>query len=117
MFAFQDLLEAADSFFNRYINAGSTCKRLGNEERLRQETLDLTGSCNNQLVVFGKFIHTQNSDDILEFFITLEYQLYVPGNIIMFLAYDLGSQYPGVGVQGDQQRDKYPALKWPLKER
>ena len=37
----------------------------GDEERLRQEALDLAGTRHRQLVFFGQFIHAKNGDDVL----------------------------------------------------
>jgi hypothetical protein len=34
-------------------------------ERLREQLLDLTGTLNDQLIIFAQFVHTENGDDIL----------------------------------------------------
>ena len=41
-------------------------------EGLRKESLDLTSSGNSELVFRREFVHTQNRDNVAEFFVTLQ---------------------------------------------
>ena len=65
-------------------------------ERLRQETLDLTGTEYHLFILIGQFFHTKNSDDILQFFVLLQIFLYLTGYLIMLLAYHIRLQNTGV---------------------
>src|ERR1700730_16148250 len=60
----------------------------GDEERLRQEALDLarTGDCD--LVLFGQFIHAENRDDVLQRLVALQYLLNHARGLVMLLADD-----------------------------
>lgn len=49
-----------------------TREHLSNLERLGQESLDLTCTGYSKFVIFRQFIHTQDSDDILERFVILK---------------------------------------------
>src|SRR5262249_3395685 len=63
-----------------------------NEEGLREELLDLTSAGDDQLVVFGEFVHAQDRDDILKIFVTLQDLLHVARYLIVLLADNLRSQ-------------------------
>ena len=52
-------------------------------ERLTQEALDLTSTIYDDLLIFGKFFHTQNSNDVLKVLISLENLLYTNCNFIV----------------------------------
>ena len=67
----QNHLEAAQGFFQRHILAGHTGKLLRNMERLRKETLYLTGAVDGDLIVLRKLIHAHDGNDILQFLIAL----------------------------------------------
>ena len=75
--------ESAKCFFQRYILSRHTCKLLCNRETLRKETLNLTCAVNGQFIFFRQFVHTHNGNDILQFFVSLQYMLYRTGNFIM----------------------------------
>lgn len=69
---YQNLLESFDCFFQRHQLACMASKDLSHLEGLGQKSLDLTGTCHCQLILFRQFIHTQNSDNVLEGFVVLE---------------------------------------------
>ena len=57
----------------------------GHEERLGKELFDLASTCDSQLVLFGKIVHTKNSNNILKGTVILEQLLYTTGNLVMNL--------------------------------
>ena len=71
-FAIKDHAETADSVVDFDVLAGVTSELLGNEEWLTHEALSTTSATNNELVFVGELIHSENGDDILEFFVALE---------------------------------------------
>src|SRR3984893_16000141 len=52
--------------------AGRTGEDFGDEERLRQEALDLARAGDSDLVLFVQFIHAENRDDVLQRFVFLQ---------------------------------------------
>src|SRR5258706_8845443 len=81
-----NFLEGTDGVFQFDISPGDTGKLFGNMERLREKTLHLAGARDGQLIVFGKLVHAENRDDVLQIFVTLQDQLHRAGNVIVFLA-------------------------------
>ena len=63
MLTVQDLTESTDGLADRYIFSFQTGELSCHEERLGQESLDLTGY--DQLVFLGQLIHTEDSNNIL----------------------------------------------------
>lgn len=100
MFACKDFLEASDGFFQRYISSWGTGELFSYEEWLRQESLNLSGAGNDDFVVVGKFFHTEDGDDILQFFVALQNSLYAAGYFVVFLAEYVRIKDTGSGVQG-----------------
>ena len=45
---------------------------LGHEERLRQKTLDASGTVHDELVVFAQLVNPKNGDDVLQLAIPLQ---------------------------------------------
>lgn len=76
-----------------------TSEDLGDGEGLRQETLDLTGTLDGELVGLGEFIHTQNGNDVLERLVLLEDLLHAGGGVVMVLSDDTGVQHTRLGVE------------------
>ncbi len=74
-------LEALDG-----VRRGSTSlprragEHFGDEERLRQEALDLAARATRQLVFFRQFVHAQDRDDILQRLVALKHLLHLTGN-------------------------------------
>src|SRR5690606_38766369 len=52
--------------------AGRAGEHFGDMERLRQETLDLAGARDGELVLFRQFVHAENGDDVLKRFVALQ---------------------------------------------
>ena len=86
MLAGKDLLERTDRLFQGDEFALETSEDLGDLERLRHETLDLTSTLDGKLVGLGKFVHTQNGNDILERLVVLEDLLDRGGDLVVLLA-------------------------------
>src|SRR3989304_6738966 len=55
-------------------------KGFGYEHGLSEEALNLSGPGNDELVLIGKFIHTQDGDDILQILVALKNFLYSLGD-------------------------------------
>src|SRR5215813_2051306 len=85
--AFNDLLEAAHRILNLDVASCVTGELFGHVEWLRQELLDFPGASYSDLIVFGKLVDSQNGDDVLQIFITLQDSLYSLGNVVVFLAH------------------------------
>lgn len=77
-----------------------TSENLGDSERLAQETLDLTGTLDGKLISFGKFVHTQNGNDILETLVLLEDLLDLEGSLVVLLTDNTGVKHTGGRVEG-----------------
>ena len=54
------LLEALDRLLQRNILAGRAGELRGDEERLREEALNLPGARYDELVLFAELVHAQN---------------------------------------------------------
>ena len=104
MLAFQNFGKAADGLRNWHIFARQTGKLSSYKERLRQETLYFTRSGYNQLILFGKLVHTEDRNDILQLFILLQNLLYASGYTIMLLTDDSGIQNAGGRLQRINRR-------------
>lgn len=60
-----------DGFLKGDKFSSMTCEYLSYLEGLWQEPLDLTGSRYSQLVFFWQLIHTQDSNDVLQWLVVL----------------------------------------------
>src|SRR6516225_6825195 len=70
--AVDDLLEARDGVLDLDVLAGRAGERLGDEERLREEALDLARARHGDLVVLGELVHAEDGDDVLQVAVLLE---------------------------------------------
>lgn len=77
----------------------NTSENLGDSEGLAQETLELTGTLDSELVGLGKFVHTQNGNDILERLVLLEHLLDTRGGVVVLLTDDTGVKHTRLGVK------------------
>ena len=84
-----DSFEALDSLFDRHEDALESGEDLANEERLRQELLDLAGPADSELVLLRKFVNTKDGDDVLKFFVSLQNLLCTVRNCVVTITYDL----------------------------
>lgn len=100
MLTLKDLLEGADGVVQLDQAALETSEDLGDSEGLGEETLDLTGTLDGELVALGQLIHTQDSDDILEGLVGLQGLLDLVGDVVVLLTDDGGVEQTRVGVEG-----------------
>src|ERR1700710_2894079 len=70
--AVEDLAEAADGLGDRHVLAGAAGELFGDEERLREETLDLAGPRDRLAVLVGELVDTEDGDDVLELLVALQ---------------------------------------------
>src|SRR5216683_505050 len=64
--AFAQSAEALDGVGEVDELAGRAGEDFGDEERLRQEALDLARARDSDLVLFIQFVHAENGDDVLQ---------------------------------------------------
>src|SRR5262245_23684303 len=81
-------LEALDRIGEFDEHAGRSCEHFGDVERLRQEALDLARARHRQLVLFGKLVHAQDGDDVLQRLVALQDLLYAPRHLVVLVADD-----------------------------
>src|SRR6476619_272780 len=60
--ALEDLVEATDRVLERHILAVATGEHRGDEDRQRQEALELAGPGDRQAVVVGELVHAEDRD-------------------------------------------------------
>lgn len=89
----QDSLEGSNGVLEVDELALDTSEDLSDSEGLAQETLDLTGTLDGKLIGLRKFVHTQNSNDILETLVLLEDLLDTGGGFVVLLTDDTGVQH------------------------
>jgi len=69
-------------------------------ERLGEETLNLSGTSDGHLILFGEIIHTQNGNNILQRSVVLEELLDATSGVVVNLTDDGGVQHTGGGIEG-----------------
>ncbi len=99
MLAVEDLPERTYRVAKRNVLALGTGKGFSDSERLREIALDLARAIYEALVVIGKLLNTQNSDDVLQVFVALEHSLGLVGDTIVFLADDLRRKRGRTGLK------------------
>src|SRR3990167_2921949 len=82
----EDAFEASNGVFQGNVFTRSTGEDFSHEERLRQETLDLTSTVYQLLVGFRQLVHTQDRNDVLQFFVTLQHVLNAASGVVVLLA-------------------------------
>ena len=87
--AFDDLLEAADRLAERDVLARRAGEVLGDEEGLGEEALDPAGAADDQLVLVGELVDTEDGDDVLEVLVALEDLLHLARRRVVLLADDV----------------------------
>lgn len=112
--ALEDLLESVDGLLQGDQSTLDTSEDLGDGERLRHESLNLSGSLDGELVLLRQLIHTHckvsdvpwydptgltNGNDILERLVRLQDLLRSGGNIVVSLTDDSGVQHSRLGVE------------------
>ena len=82
--------EAADRVLELHVLAGRACEGLGDEERLREEALHLARALDDELVLVGELVHTEDGDDVLQLAVALEELLHARRGPVVLLADDVG---------------------------
>jgi hypothetical protein len=91
--------EAIDSALEVDEHTWVTSEDLGHVEWLGEETFDLTGTSDGQLILFGEIVHTENGDDILEGSVVLDQLLDATGAVVMDLTDDGWVEHTRGGVK------------------
>src|SRR5207245_2476527 len=74
------------------------------EERLREEALDLAGAGYGRLVLLRELVHAEDGDDVLQLLVALQHALHVTGALVVLLAHDRGGEDGGGGVERIDRR-------------
>src|SRR3954462_14446294 len=88
--AVEQFLEGPDGVLELHVLALDAGERLGDAEGLRQESLDLAGASDRELVLVGQLVHSENGDDVLQLLVALQDRLHAPGHLVVLLADDAG---------------------------
>jgi len=88
--AAQNLGETGDGVLECYVSAWGTGEGLSNGEWLREESLDLSGSGDGELLFGGELSHTENGDDILEGLVVLKDLLDISSDVVVYSSDDVG---------------------------
>src|SRR6185437_10764288 len=99
-FAIHDHVETTDRLVNGNQHPFEAGELFSHVEGLGQEALHFTGAGNGHLIFVAQLVQTEDGDDVLQFFITLEDQLHAVGSIVVRVAYDLRREDTAGGVQG-----------------
>src|ERR671930_361961 len=70
--AVEDLAEALDRVLELHVLAGGAGELLGDEVRLREEALDLPRAGDDEPVLVGELVDSEDGDDVLEVLVALE---------------------------------------------
>merc|ERR1719341_2714654 len=89
-----DVLESGDGLVNGDQLAGVVGEHLSDLEGLGEESLDLPGSGDLELVLLGQLVHTQDGDDVLEGL------LHASGDVVVLITDDVGVHDTASGVEG-----------------
>merc|ERR1719242_2848502 len=95
----QDSLEARDGLVNGDKLARVVGEHLSDLERLGEESLNLSGSGDLELVLLGQLVHTQDSDDVLERLVVLEQLLDTSSNLVVLTTDDVRVHDTAGGVE------------------
>src|SRR5215471_3622375 len=92
VFAVQNFLESTNCVGNRYLFAFTTSEDLRHTKRLTEKTLNFARSKYRHLILRREFVHSENGNNILQIFVTLQYFLDTTGNFVVLLAHNIGCQ-------------------------
>src|SRR5205085_3729786 len=93
--AFDDFLEPADGVGDGHVLALEAGELLRDEERLREEPLDLARPRDGQLVVFGELVDAENRDDVLQILVALQNLFDRTRHAVVFVAENAWIENPG----------------------
>src|SRR3954468_21614098 len=90
--ALDEQFEGLDGLVDRDVDALEAGEHLTDEERLREEALDLARPVDGDPVLLGELVETEDRDDVLELLVALEDLLRARGHRVVAVAHDLGSE-------------------------
>ena len=90
MLALDDLDESGDRVLEANVLARLAGEGLRDEERLREELLDLPGPCDDELVLVRELVDPEDRDDVLQILVALEDLLDGDGGAVMLVGDDSG---------------------------
>src|SRR5260370_16653346 len=85
---FHNAAETLHRVGDLHIASGSAGELLGHKERLRQELLDLSRASDRHFLILAKFVDTQNGDDVLQIFVSLQRLLDHLRHVVMILSHN-----------------------------
>ena len=100
----EELTEALNGLLEFDELSGVSREDLGHVEGLGKELLDLTGTSDSHLVLFGEIVHTKNGNNILKGTVVLEELLDATSGVVMDLADNGGVKHAGSGIEGIDSR-------------
>ncbi len=103
-----DFFEARNRFFQWSDLTSFAGEDFRHEERLRQESLDSTCSMNDKFVFLGKFINTENRNDVLKFSVSLQNLLHLTSRVVVSLTDVLRIEHSDLKMPVGPQPDRYP---------
>src|SRR3712207_2858274 len=86
--ALDDLLEGADVVLHLHELALHARELLGHEERLREEALYPACPVDDDLVLLGELLHTEDVDDVLQLLVALHDVLHPLGHLVVLISDD-----------------------------
>ncbi len=89
MLSFEDLAEAANGVRDLHVLAGNAGELLGDEHRLREESLELACAGDEQLVLIGELVDPQDGDDVLKVLVPLQHALHFTRGLVVLLPDDV----------------------------
>src|SRR3989344_3048657 len=92
-------LEAFDCFRERHKFPRNAGEDLGDVEGLGEKALNAAGPSDHLLVGFGQLFHAEDSNDVLQVFISLQNALHLTGDLVMLLSYYLRRQNSRGGIE------------------
>ena len=99
-----DFFEASKCIFQRCDFPRLSSEDFGDEEGLREESFQTSGTMHDHLVIFTQFIDTENCDNILQFAVTLQNGLNLTSDLVMAIANILWVQNSTGGSQWIHRR-------------
>src|SRR5258708_36643439 len=88
MLCINDFAKCPDRVLEINVFAFQPGELCSNKEGLREETLHLACTRNNQFIFVGQFVKSKNCNNILQLLISLKHFLYVLRSVVMFITDD-----------------------------
>lgn len=98
--ALEESTETVNGFGELDELTGLTGEDFTHEEWLGEESLDLSGTGDGELILFGELVHTENGDNILERLVILEELLNTTSSVVVNVSDDGRVEHSGGGIEG-----------------